>query len=51
LISETGVLFKVSWTEYYYISFKSLNINDEKEELINNLLEIFKNGEIRIRRN
>ena len=25
LISETGILFKISWSEYYYISYKSLD--------------------------
>jgi len=33
-ISETGILFKISYPEYYYISFKSVKLNDSKEKLI-----------------
>lgn len=38
LISKTGFLFKISYTEYYYISFESL----EKNTMIDQIIEFLK---------
>ena len=37
LISDTGILFKISWVEYYYISFNSFDKETNKQELITHL--------------
>lgn len=50
LVSETGMLFKVTLMEYYYISFKALGTNKEREALINNLSDGFERGKIKIKR-
>jgi hypothetical protein len=47
LISETGILFKISWSEYYYISFKSLESELTKLDLIKHLKSQFKGGKIK----
>ena len=50
LISETGILFKISWSEYYYISFKSLESDLTKLDLIQHLKSQFKDGKIKEKR-
>ena len=50
LISETGILFKISWSEYYYISFKSLESELTKLDLIKHLKSQFKDGKIKEKR-
>jgi hypothetical protein len=50
LISETGILFKISWSEYYYISFKSLENELTKLNLIKHLKSQFKGGRIKEKR-
>ena len=47
LISETGILFKISWSEYYYISFNSLESDLTKLDLIKHLKSQFKEGKIK----
>lgn len=47
LISETGLLFKISWSEYYYISFKSIESDQLKLDLIDHLKKKFEQGRIR----
>ena len=46
LISDTGVLFKITFTEYYYISFKSLIDISTKREIVNFLKSRFKKENI-----
>ena len=50
LISETGILFKISLREYYYISFIIMDNKIKQKELIDFLKEKFKNGRIKIKR-
>ena len=50
LISETGILFKISRREYYYISFKSLESDLTKLDLISHLKSQFKEGIIKEKR-
>ena len=50
LISETGILFKISWSEYFYISFKSLESDLMKFDLIQHLKTQFKGGKIKLKR-
>jgi hypothetical protein len=50
LISETGILFKISWGEYYYISFKSIDNNQLKLDLIEQLKKKFEKGRIKEKR-
>jgi hypothetical protein len=50
LISDTGILFKVSWTEYYYISFKSLDSNVNEADLIDLLNKGFEKNKIIVKR-
>lgn len=50
LISETGVLFKISWSEYYYISFKSIDNVQLKLDLIEQLKKKFGRGRIKEKR-
>lgn len=47
LVSETGILFKISWQEYYYISFKSLSNEQMKLDLIKHLRPKFKKGKFK----
>lgn len=49
LISKTGILFKVSYTEYYYISFSSLENNTMIKEITEFLKSRFDNKRIKIR--
>lgn len=51
LISDTGILFKVSYLEYYYISFKSLNDSHSKKNIIALLQSGFKQQKIKIKNN
>ena len=46
LVSKTGILFKISLAEYYYISFKSLETKTEEEDLLNTLIEGFREEQI-----
>ena len=50
LISDTGILFKVSWQEYYYISFKSLDSNVNESDLIDLLNKGFEKSKIIVKR-
>jgi hypothetical protein len=50
LISETGILFKISCSEYFYLSFKSLESDLMKLDLIKHLKSQFKNGKIKEKR-
>jgi len=50
LISETGILFKISWSEYYYISFKSFDNDQLKLDLIEQIRKKFKKGRIKEKR-
>ena len=50
LISGTGVLFKVSHSEYYYISYKSMAGDKQKKELISNLHNRFPSKKIKTRK-
>lgn len=50
LISETGILFKISSAEQYYISFKSLGSDLSKLDLIKYLKNQFKDGKIKVKR-
>ena len=50
MVSTTGILFKVTWTEYYYISFSSLG-KFKKEEMITFLEDKFEQGKIKLKRN
>lgn len=50
LISETGILFKISWSEYCYISFKSLENDSMNLNLINHLKNQFREGKIKEKR-
>lgn len=47
LISETGILFKISWSEYYYISFESIENDQVKLDLIEHLKKKFEKGRIK----
>jgi|GEM_PF-3078442 len=49
LISNTGVLFKITFSEYYYISFKSIELKISKTELIPFLKSRFEKGKINIK--
>ncbi len=49
LISETGILFKISWSEYYYVSFKSLESDLMKLDLIQHLKTKFKAEKIKVK--
>jgi hypothetical protein len=51
LISKTGFLFKISYTEYYYISFESLEKNTMIDEIIEFLKLRFEPKRIKIRLN
>ena len=50
LISETGILFKISWSEYYYISYKSLDDDRLKLNLMEELKKKFEKGKIKEKR-
>ncbi|WP_020535851.1 hypothetical protein [Lewinella cohaerens] len=50
LVSETGILFKISLTEYYYISFKGLETKTEEEDILNTLIEAFREEQIIVKR-
>ena len=49
LISETGILFKINWTEYYYISFQSFSGLEVKNSLISYLICHFNENKITIK--
>lgn len=51
MISNTGLLFKITYSEYYYISFKSIDNNISKRELIDFLKSRFNKNNIRIKNN
>lgn len=50
LICETGILFKISLSEYYYISFKSLESDLKELDLINHLKSKFQEEKIKEKR-
>jgi len=41
MISNTGILFKISLPEYYYISFSSLESTAQKQEILSYLRKVF----------
>lgn len=50
LISETGVVFKISYLEYYYISFKSFDEDNLKSKLISHLKDQFDSKKLKEKR-
>jgi hypothetical protein len=49
LISDTGLLFKISYAEYYYISFRYVDSKYSKMELITFIKSRFDNRMIKIK--
>lgn len=49
LISKTGIVFKITISEYFYISFNSLDDESQKQGLIAHLTEKFENGKIKVK--
>jgi hypothetical protein len=49
LISDTGLLFKISYTEYYYISFRFIESKYSKLELISFIKNRFDKQRIKIK--
>lgn len=49
LISKTGILFKISYTQYYYISFKEIEKNYSKMEVIDFIKSQFENSKLKIK--
>jgi hypothetical protein len=49
LISDTGLLFKVSYAEYYYISFRYVDLKYDKMELITFIKSRFDNRKVMIK--
>ncbi|MCX2743784.1 hypothetical protein OO013_07905 [Mangrovivirga sp. M17] len=50
LISDSGILFKISYKEYYYISYSSLGDELKVKDLINNLKTGFDEDKIKVKR-
>jgi len=49
MISETGIVFKISYAEYYYISFRNVDSKYSKMELISFLKSRFDERRIKIK--
>lgn len=50
-ISETGILFKISYTEYYYISFRTIEKEYLVKEVVDFLQTHFDSDKLKLKKN
>jgi|TARA_B100000795_G_scaffold216208_1_gene170089 hypothetical protein len=50
LVSNTGILLKITFSEYYFISFKSIGSEENITRLITHLYSSLKTGSVKVKR-